>query len=59
MFSYTKNKLYHYKDRKKLYIRQLSDFYCFESYFEFLMLKNAEMTKLMPISTHFANFNHL
>jgi hypothetical protein len=25
----------------------------FESYFEFLMLKNAEMTKLMLISTHF------
>jgi hypothetical protein len=31
----------------------------FESYFEFLMLKNVEMTKLKLISAHFANFNHL
>jgi hypothetical protein len=29
MFSYTKTKLYHWKERKKLYIRQLSEFYIF------------------------------
>ena len=29
MFSYTKNELYHQKERKKLDIRQLNEFYIF------------------------------
>jgi hypothetical protein len=61
MFSYTKNKLYYYKVRKKLYRRQLSEFYVFRILFRiFNAIENAEMTKLMLTrQPHFANFNHL
>jgi hypothetical protein len=59
MFSYTKNKLHHWKERKKLYIRQLSEFYVFPILFRVFNAKNVEMTKLMLISTNFTNFNHL
>jgi hypothetical protein len=33
MFSYTKNKLHHWKERRKLYIRQLSELYVFRILF--------------------------
>ena len=42
MFSYTKNKLYYQKVRKKLYIRQLSEFYVFTVLFRVFNAKKCE-----------------
>ena len=49
MFSDTKNKLNHWKERKKLYIRQLSEFYVFRILFRVF---NAKKCKNDQINTN-------